>query len=419
MKGEKFDIIIIGAGIAGLSAAKLLKQVGKKILVIEASDVPGGRIRSDYKDGFILDHGFQVLLTAYPEAKKLLDYKKLNLRSFLPGAEILDEQGSHKIGDPLREPLMLIRTLFSPIGSLGDKLRLLKLKLRLSFSTVEEIFQKKETSTLSYLNDLGFSEKFIAKFFRPFFSGIFLENKLETSSRMFEFVFKMLSEGAAAVPALGMGEISRQLAGCLNQDELLVGEKITDIKNGVAFGNSGAAYEADNIIIATGTQNLSQRNQDMDKHLVKDALTMYFSTEERTVRSKRIALNAISGQLIYNIAFMEQISPSYAPEGQSLISVSVITANIHGKADLEEAVRNELLQWYKGAEQWKLLATYAIPHALPDNRTARNEMDMEIIRIDEKCYLCGDYLLNGSINGAIKSAYLVVAEILKTGQTAD
>jgi protoporphyrinogen oxidase len=413
MKTGKLDVIIIGAGIAGLSAAKLLKQAGKNILVIEASEEVGGRVKSDYKDGFILDRGFQVLLTAYPEAKKLLDYDKLELKAFLPGAEILDEQGSYKIGDPLREPMMLLKTLFSPIGSFGDKLRLLK--LRLNSSSVEEIFTRKEIGTLSYLNSLGFSEKFITKFFRPFFSGIFLENKLETSSRMFEFVFKMLSEGAAAVPALGMGEISRQLASCLDRDERLLGEKITQIKNGQAFGCSGNVYEADNIIIATELQNLSKTDVDVDRYLAKDALTMYFSSRERTACCKRIVLNAVSGQLINNIAFMEHISPSYAPSGQSLISVSVRTANIITKASLEETVRKELLQWYPGSGQWKLLATYDIPRALPDNRTVRSEMDPDTMRIGKNYYLCGDYLLNGSINGAMKSARIVVEEILKKG----
>ncbi|KQM69412.1 hypothetical protein ASE74_05280 [Pedobacter sp. Leaf216] len=417
MKNEKFDVVIVGGGIAGLSAAKLLKQAGRKILVTEASDGLGGRARSDHKDGFILDRGFQVLLTAYPEAKKLLDYKKLNLKAFLPGAEILDENGSHKIGDPIREPFMLLKTLFSPVGSLGDKLRLLKLKARLTFTSVEEIFQKKETETLSYLNDLGFSEKLTAKFFKPFFSGIFLENRLDTSSRMFEFVFKMLSEGAAAVPALGMGEISKQLAECLNPDELVLKEKIIEIKNGVVFGSSGRRYEAEYIIIATGTNNISQSDQNMDLHLKKDAFTLYFSSDEKTSSSKRIALNAISGQLINNIAFMEHVAPSYAPKGQSLISVSIRTANLLGAADIEFQVRKELIQWYPQAAKWKLLATYAIPHALPDNKHAGHKIDPKSTQISPKCYLCGDYLLNGSINGAMKSACTVVDEILKTGQT--
>ncbi|WP_450782880.1 FAD-dependent oxidoreductase [Streptomyces sp. NPDC001635] len=121
------------------------------------------------------------------------------------------------------------------------------------------------------------------------------------------------------------------------------------------------------------------------------------------------------GQLINNIAFMEHIAPSYAPDGHSLISVSVRTGNISTRTDVEEIVRKELLQWYPGSAKWKLLATYDIPHALPDNRTAGNELDPETMRISENCYLCGDYLLNGSINGAMKSARNVVEEILKKG----
>jgi len=409
---DQYDVIIVGAGITGLSAAKLLKAAGKKILIIEASDGIGGRVRSDYKDGFILDRGFQVLLTAYPEAKKLLDYKSLDLKSFLPGALILDESGSHKIGDPIREPLLLFKTLLSPVGNIGDKLRLLRLKIKLSLSSVDEIFLRPETDTLSYLRKLGFSDKFITKFFKPFFTGIFLEDRLATSSRMFEFVFKMLSEGDAAVPAKGMSSISQQLAAALTNEEILLNEKVSSLEQGKVNTESGRTFKANHIILATIPANLNLPEDNRITLSAKPALTLYFSADKQ-VAERRITLNANADQLINNIAFMEKVSPFYAPEGKSLISVSIKTNKLTATKSLEDKVRNELSQWYKDVQSWTLLATYHIPFALPDNKTVRNENSKDFIRIAENCYACGDYLLNGSINGAMKSAFLVVDEILK------
>ena len=256
MKNQQFDVIIVGAGIAGLTAAKLAKAAGKKILVIEASDGIGGRVRTDRVDGFLLDRGFQVLLTAYPIAKKLLDYKRLDLRSFKPGATILNNAHPYNIGDPFREPKMLWPTLSSPVGSLRDKLLLLKLQLRLRFTTVEKIFELPETTTLSYLMKFGFSDKFIKNFVRPFFTGIFLENELSTSSRMFEFTFKMFSEGLAAVPAGGMGMIAEQLAECIEDDELVLNERVVRIHSNQVFTKTEMSYSATAIIVATDAPHI-------------------------------------------------------------------------------------------------------------------------------------------------------------------
>src|SRR5689334_9769282 len=122
---DNLDVIIIGAGLAGLTAAKLLKAAGKSVKILEASDRPGGRVRTEEVDGFLLDRGFQVLLTAYPETKRFLDYDALELQNFDPGALILNETGTTKIGDPLRQPGALISTLASSAGTLADKFRML------------------------------------------------------------------------------------------------------------------------------------------------------------------------------------------------------------------------------------------------------------------------------------------------------
>lgn len=409
-----YDVIIVGAGVSGLTAARVLKAANKKILIIESSDGIGGRVRTDHKDGFLLDRGFQVLLTSYPEAMEFLDYQKLNLKHFKPGALILDNQHTYKIGDPFREPILLLQTLFSPIGNLKDKILLLKLKISLARTSITQIFARKESTTLKYLQEFGFSEKFIEKFFRPFFSGIFLENQLETSSRMFEFLFKMFGSGSAAVPANGMGMISNQLAEGLDKSEILLNEKVETFDQNTAITTNGKRYSANAIIIATTAVNIPSLYQKNNIIIPKSNTTLYFSTLSKTPFIDRIILNTNSSELINNIAFMDHIAPNYAPKGISLISVSLKEIKGYVSSNIEEKVKSELLRYYPNAKDWKHLATYHIPYALPADKHVINDTTSEKIKIAEQYFICGDYTLNGSINAAIKSGKLAAQEALKS-----
>lgn len=406
------DVIIIGAGIAGLTAAKILKAAGKTVLVIEAGDAVGGRVRTDNIDGFLLDRGFQVLLTAYPETKRLLDYKRLNLKTFSPGATILNKTHIHNIGDPFREPSMLLKTLFSPVGNFKDKTKLLALKLRLSATTIDEIFAKEETTTANYLKKVGFSQKFIGQFFRPFFAGIYLEDNLTTSSRMFEFLFKMFGQGYAAVPAKGMGMISQQLAECLTEKDLVLNEKVTKIEGGNVSGTSGKVYTAKHIIVATNAVKATNLVHKTVKAEHKSALTLYFSANIKTFETKRIALNSVENTLINNIAFMDHVSENYAPKGKSLIAISLKAVVAHNTHDLEQKVLAEAVKWYPDAINWQHLKTYNIAYALPENIKVVNEISANDLKITENCLICGDHLLNGSINAAMKTGRLVAEAVL-------
>ena len=211
MKKTSSKIHIIGAGVSGLIAAQVLENYGYQPTIIEATSSVGGRVKSDLVNGYSLDRGFQVLLTSYPAAKKYLDFETLTLQKLLPGAVIFKNGKAQTIGDPLRSISLLIPTLFSSIGSLSDKLKILKLNTLLKKKNVDTIFKEDEKTTFQYLKDIGFSEEMIQTFFKPFFSGIFLEPNLDTSSRMFEFVYKMFGEGLAVLPKAGIQAISDQL----------------------------------------------------------------------------------------------------------------------------------------------------------------------------------------------------------------
>jgi protoporphyrinogen oxidase len=207
MSKNNVNIHIVGAGISGLIAAKVLEENGFSPVIIESSNRAGGRVKTDIIDGYQLDRGFQVLLTDYPAAKKFLDFDALALQKFVPGAAIFYNGKKSIMGDAFRDSSLLFSTIFSNAGSIVDKLKVLKLNNQLKKKKLHAIFLDEEKTTYQYLIDFGFSDKIISRFFKPFFGGIFLESELTTSSRMFEFVYKMFGEGLAVLPKEGIEDI--------------------------------------------------------------------------------------------------------------------------------------------------------------------------------------------------------------------
>ncbi len=412
----KPDVIIIGAGIAGLTAAVYLHKQGKEVLIIEASDRVGGRIKTDNYQGFLLDRGFQVLLTAYPETKALLDYDKLNLKKFLPGATVLYDGGQFEIADPFRRPSAAFATLFAPVGSLKDKLNTLVLKNKLLKISVGSIFKQKEVSTLSQLSDYGFSKKMIDRFYAPFMSGIFLENNLKTSQRMFDFVMKMFSEGDVAVPALGMEEIPKQLLAMLPENSVCYNTKAIKIEDNAVFSDDGNKFESTKILIATEANTFSNhyvKNQKSDSQQVTN---VYFEATAAPTNKAVVILNASTHkQWVNNITVMSNVSKKYAPEGKVLISVSYNGIPTTDDLTLSENMKLELKPWFGNqVEHWKLLKTYRINYALPNQENVTNDLNNDTIQINENLFVCGDHLLNGSINSAMKTGRLAAELIIKT-----
>jgi protoporphyrinogen oxidase len=411
LKGKK--VIIVGGGIAGLTAAKILKKNGFDILLIEASDRIGGRVNTDEKDGFLLDRGFQVLLTAYPMAKELLDYESLHLKSFLPGAKILHPGGMTEIMDPLRRPSALFSTLFSPAGSLGDKFQMLKLKMKLGKMSLKEIFSEPEQTTESYLLKLGFSDKMIEWFFRPFLGGIFLERDLLTSSRMFNFVFKMFSEGHTVIPENGMSQIPNQLASSLNKKEILLNKSVVFIDEKKIKTIDGQEYDGDYIILATNQENTPTPFTPIvsEKRVVTN---IYFSSLKAPFTEPIIALNSNKDAFVNNVAVMNNLSNRYSKSGKYLISASIL-GDIKGLSSDEiiKMAKEELSAWFD-TKNWKFVERYDIPYALPNQTHVEGFASDDYFKINDSTYRCGDYLLNGSINAAMwtgkKVAQLIIDE---------
>ncbi len=411
----KPTITIIGAGISGLTAAVYLHRSGFDVKIIESSEKAGGRLKTDIINGFRLDHGFQVLLTEYPETKFLLDYEKLNLKRFLPGATVLYDGGQFQIADPFRRPSAIFSTLFAPVGSLKDKINTFFLKNKLVKISVVDIFGQPEIETNLQLKKYGFSQKMIDRFYKPFFSGIFLENDLKTSSNMFDFVMKMFSEGDAAVPELGMEEIPKQLVSILPKNSILYNVKVSKIENDKIICENGQVFEAQKIIIATEATSFAGDFIPKGKQNFQQVTNVYFESNVAPTKKAVVILNASKNKKwVNNLTVMSNVSSKYAPDGKKLISVSYNGIPDIDDETLAQNIKTELEIWYGNQVQdWKLLKVYRIKYALPNQNHVKNKLDDSDLQINKNLFICGDHLLNGSINAAMKSGRLVAELIIK------
>jgi len=406
-------IYIIGAGLSGLVAALELEKSGYSPIILEASGKIGGRVKTDMHDGFILDRGFQVLLTAYPEAKRYLNLYALNLKTFEPGAVIFDSKDVSILSDPLRNPFKLLNMAFSSVGSFSDKIKLFRLTLKLKKKSIEEIFEAPSLTTLQYLKNQGFSDLIISNFFGPFFRGVFLEKHLNTSSRMFEFIFKMFSEGHAAVPELGMGEIPKMLRQQLSKTQIYFNTAVKKVEMNTIVLANGDTLEADRILVCTQPDAIMDQLKGQFSQS-KSVITLYFSTLKTFMLRPMLGLISTEAFLINNFVFMDDVSPAYGKEDSSLLSVSILESNLP-EEELIKQVKLELAQ-ISGikAQFFKFIKSYYIPHALPQVDDPKAFIPATECKITDKVFLGGDYLLNGSINAAMTSGRLVAEAVVRS-----
>ena len=410
-------IVIVGAGLAGLTCAKVLRERGAEVAVFEASDDIGGRVRTDERDGYLLDRGFQVYFTSYPVARRHLDYGGLDFRDFDPGAIVCRGPEKSVLSDPLRDPKALVPSLLSDAATVGDKLRTLDLAARSVRGGISAGAENGEadTSTLEYLRASGLSEHYIDSFFRPFYGGIFLNRGLATSARVLRFTLRMLAMGRTVVPALGMGEIPRQLASRLPEDAVQLdspvdsllrdGERVVGVRAG------GTEHEADAVVVATDAPAAGDLTGEAVPEGAVGEACIYYETDGLD-SGKKILLNADDGAFVNNAVEMSNISERYAPPGRHLLSAVALADLDLPDRDLYRRGIEDLGHWYPGAD-FRALALYRIPYGqfaqppgihdtLPENRTQTPGL-----------VLAGEYTEDASINGSMlsgeKAAEAVIA----------
>lgn len=408
-------VVIVGAGVSGLIAAQHLEAAGYQPLIVEATDRAGGRVKTDQIEGFACDHGFQVLLTAYREAQHYLSYSQLNLNTFRPGAVAFRDGKGQPIVDPIREPGQLFSALFSPVAGLKDKYLTWRLQRELRSITPAEIFAgEKQPTTRQFLQQYGFSDRYISAFFQPFFGGIFLENKLQTPAPMLRFVFKMFAEGHAALPTGGIKAIPQALQANLKQTSFRFNTKAAAIVGNKIRTQNGEDVPFDALIIATDPQYLMPQlaGPALNYHATT---TLYYRSRGQVLPKRLIGLVEDEASLVNNFCELAPLDAQYSPAGEELVSVTL--KDIPTVKNPEEKIAQELRQ-ITGQADWQLkpLARYDIPYALPQLDHLTYDFSAMQSRLNDQVFLAGDHLLFGSLDAAMRSGRRAAEGVIEAMQ---
>ena len=404
---HRWDVVVVGAGLSGLAAARVLAAAGVQSTVLEASDAVGGRVRTDVVDGYRLDRGFQVLDTGYPELRRVADFGALDLGAFTRGAKIRQGSRLHTLADPLAHPTKGLASAGAP-GSLLDKVKFGALAGRDAVAPDSVVRGLTDLSSYDELRRWGISDRFIDAFIRPFFAGVFLERELATSSRFMHLLLRSMARGSQALPALGMQALPEQLAAGLPAGTVRLGERVASVDATGVTLVGGERLAAQAVIVAVEPRAAANLVPGLRVPRMHGVTTIYHSMADSPLREPTIVLDLDRPDLCANTLVVSEAVPSYAPAGRSLVQTSIVG---HAPDDVEGAVRERLAKVFgTDTREWEHLATYWIDEALPE--FLPGQPLQRSVRVADGLYVCGDHRATPSQQGALVSGRRAASAVL-------
>jgi glycine/D-amino acid oxidase-like deaminating enzyme len=397
-------VIIVGAGMAGLACALDLAAAGVPVQIMEAGDGVGGRMRTDRQGAFLLDRGFQVFNTSYPQVQRRIDLRALQLRAFTPGVLLHTGARRLRFADPTRNPGKLTDLLLGRLARPADLVALAALSASDLLLPASKIIGQPDRTTLAALAEAGISAELTELFFRPFLAGVFLEDELETSGRFFHLVWRSMLRGTLTLPRRGIQAVPEQLAAALAPRTIRLNASVSALTDdGIALAD-GTEVAARAVVVATGAAAAQSLLPGLDVPGTRTVTTLYHAAPASPLAEPTLLVD--TGRKVLHTSVLTEVTPGYGGDGRALVSTSVL-----GAAAREPDVRARLAELYQAdTVGWEHLGTYPVQGALPD-MIAPHPLSRPC-RIAPRRYVCGDHRATGSVQGALASGTRAARELL-------
>jgi phytoene dehydrogenase-like protein len=400
---SRAEVVVIGAGLAGLSAATRLAAAGCDVQLLEAGGHTGGRLATVRIDGFAVDRGFQVLNTGYPRAADL-DLGALKLGWFERGAVIRVDGRAHRVVDPRKRPAAALGTASAPIGSVREKAALTLFSLRAGYTPVEHLLRSPERRAEEALRAAGVGDTALERFLRPFLAGVLLEDELATSSRYLDLLWRSFVRGAIGLPADGMQAVGEQLAGRLGTGCVQLHTRVRAVSSGSVVTDSGI-WTADAVVVATDPGTAAELLPAVEAVASREVTTHLHVLPQSPWPTPLIVLGQPRGRLV-NSVVLSDAQPRYSPDGRALVASSTLVRTTEDEVRAEIAAAHDV-----SPSDLEHLASVTVPGAQP---AALPPLQLrQPVDLGDRLFVCGDHRDTPSIQGAMASGARAARAVLR------
>lgn len=421
---EQTDVVVVGAGLAGLAAARELTRAGLGVALLEAGEAPGGRVRTDQVDGFLLDRGFQVLNPSYPELRAVADIAALRLRPYDAALRVVLERSTTTLGDPRRRPSTAPSSLLAPVGSPLGKARLVTYALRAAYTDpggAADDVRRPDTSIRQAFAGAGLPDRLVDRVLRPFLAGVLLEPNLASSRRFADLVLRSFVRGTPGLPSAGIRALPDQLAAGLPPGTLRLGAGVASLTAG-GVRTADASVAAAAVVVAgeapAAARLLATAGIDLPVPPARVVTTWYHTptgTDPAELAGGRpvIVVDGLHRGPVVTTSVPTAAAPSYSSDGRALVSSSVL--DLDTSAAAEQAVRAHLRVLYgTDTSRWELVGVVPVPYAQPAMLPPLDPR--RPVRLGGARYLAGDHRDTASVQGALvsgrRAAQAVLADLV-------